>query len=182
MALYTFSVPAGVTRPFESRPVFSIWTRISFQAGSTLVQNPDTSWTQYDVYSPQTQADPANKVFFGPQGFSGGVLGTVSSGTMGFPTPLRCYLGGHNYIINDALRTELLSAITSQQPAGYGAFIGTAPAGAHFTGDEILASGYTATNPAHSAPWGVTWSSKLINLPNWTGVAGSTWQELIGQP
>jgi hypothetical protein len=152
VALYTFTVPAGVTRPFESRPVFSIWTRISFRAGSTLIQNPDATWTQYDVYSPQNQTDPANKFFFGAQGFSGGVLGTVTSATMGFATPLRCYLGGHVYVIDDALRTELLSASTTQQPGGYGAFIGTAPAGAHFTGDEIFASGYTVTNPGLPVP------------------------------
>lgn len=71
---------------------------------------------------------------------------------MGFATPLRCYLGGHNYVIDDGLRTELLSATTAQQPAGYGAFIFSAPAGAHFTGDEIFASGYTPTNPGLPVP------------------------------
>lgn len=116
------------------------------------MQNTDLTWTQYDVYAPQTQVDPANKFFFGFQGFSGGVLGTVTSATMGFNTPVRLYIGGHNYVIDDALRTELLSAVTTQQPGGYGAFIGTAPAGAHFTGDEIFASGYTPTNPGLPVP------------------------------
>jgi hypothetical protein len=60
---------------------------------------------------------------------------------MGFFQPLRVYLGGHTYIISDALKTELLAAVTAQQPTGYGAFISAAPASAKPVGDEIILGG-----------------------------------------
>lgn len=182
MALWSFAPPSDQVRKFETRPVLSLWTRVSFLAGSTLVQNRDLTWTQYDIAAPGTMVDPANSIFFGPSGFSGGnILGSVSSATMGFFTPLRVYLGGHTYVINDALKAELVAASTAQHPTGYGAFILALPAGAKFTGDEIMASGYTSSDPAHSAPWGRVWTTFLSSQPNWVGVAASTWRELVGQ-
>lgn len=145
MALYNFVPPSDVTRQYEQRPMLSLWTRVSFYAGSTLVQKSDTMWVQFDVISSATEDSASSKFWFGPQGFGG--LNTVTnptSATMGYNTPLRVYKGGHVYVIDDALRTELLAATTTQHASGYGAFITNAPAGAKFTGDEILASGWVA--------------------------------------
>jgi hypothetical protein len=178
VALWSFAPPSDTTYPFESRPILSIWTRLSVKAGSTVVQNPDGTWTQYDRIAPQTAVDAASKYFFGPAGFSGmtagatgstvaTLYGSVSSGRMGFATPIRCYLGGHTYVIDDLLKAELSSAATVQHPSGYGAFIFAAPARATFTGDEIIASGYTAVNKFGATPWS-----------NWNYFYGMAWSQL----
>jgi hypothetical protein len=145
MALFTFVPPSDVTRQYEQRPMLSLWTRVSFYAGSTVVQKSDATWVQYDVFGNPTEEEAASKFWFGPQGFGG--LNTVTnptSATFGYNTPIRVYKGGHVYVIDDALRTELLAASTVQHSGGYGAFITNAPSGAAFTGDEIIASGWVA--------------------------------------
>jgi hypothetical protein len=145
VALFTFTPPSDVTRTYENRPILSLWTRVSFRAGSTLVQRSDATWAQYDVISPSTEDGASSKFFFGPQGFGGlNTLTSPTSATMGYNTPLRVYKGGHVYVIDDALKTELTAAVTTQHAGGYGAFITNAPAGAAFTGDEILASGWVS--------------------------------------
>lgn len=145
MALFNFVPPSDVTRTYENRPILSLWTRVSFRAGSTLVQKSDATWAQYDVFSPATEDGASSKFWFGPQGFGGlNTVTTPTSATMGYNTPLRVYKGGHVYVINDALKTELLAAVTTQHATGYGTYITNAPAGAAFTGDEILASGWVS--------------------------------------
>jgi hypothetical protein len=141
MALWSFSGPIGLTIPFERKPIFSVWTRVKVNVGSTVVQNSDATWTQYDGFAPETFVNAINGEFFGRRGFSGGTLGTVTSAQMGFFQPLRVYLGGRNYIITDAMKAELLAAVTPQQPTGYAAFIAPAPASAKPVGDEIILSG-----------------------------------------
>lgn len=141
MALWKFTTPVGISIPFEKRPMFSVWTRVKINVNSTVVQNADSTWTQYDGFAPETFVNYINGEFYGKRGFSGGTLGTVTSAQMGYFQPLRCYLGGHVYIISDALRTELLAAVTPQQPTGYGAFIVPAPASASPVGDEIILGG-----------------------------------------
>lgn len=141
MALWFFSGPIGLTIPFERKPMFSVWTRVKVNVGSTVVRNFDGTWTQYDGFAPETFVNAINGEFFGKRGFSGGSQGTVTSAQMGFFQPLRVYLGGRNYVISDAMKTELLAAVTAQQPGGYGAFISAAPASAKPVGDEIILSG-----------------------------------------
>jgi hypothetical protein len=65
----------------------------------------------------------------------------MGSDQTGFEPATRLYIGGHQYVISDALRSELLLASTPAQPNGYGQFIVPAPANAQYTGDEIVASG-----------------------------------------
>lgn len=139
--LWFFTPPVGLVRPFEVRPIFSIWTRVQIGVGSTLVRNADMTWTQYDGAAPATYVEYINLNYFGSRGFSGGNLGTVTSAQMGYFQPLRVYIGGHTYTITDALKAELVAAVTNQQPAGYGAFIVPAPASARPIGDEILVNG-----------------------------------------
>lgn len=139
--LWFFTPPVGLIRPFEVRPIFSIWTRVQNAVSSTVVQNNDLSWTQYDGAAPQTYTEYINVNYFGPRGFSGGNLGTITSSQMGFFDPRRVYLGGHRYVITDGLRSELLSAVTKQQPSGYGAFITPAPTTARPIGDEVILNG-----------------------------------------
>lgn len=148
MALWLFSPPPGLQIPFERKPIFSVWSRVKINVGSTVVQNFDSTWTQYDGFAPETFVNPVNSEFFGRRGFSGGSQGTVTSAQMGFFQPIRCYLGGRNYILSDVLRNELLAAVTAQQPSGYGAFISPAPASSKPVGDEIILEGkYLAEYP-----------------------------------
>jgi hypothetical protein len=145
VALFTFVPPSDVTRTYENRPILSLWTRVSFPAGSTVVQKSDSTWAQYDVISPSTEDGASSKFWFGPQGFGGlNTITSPTSATMGYNTPLRVYKGGHVYVIDDALKNELTAASTTQHTGGYGAYITNAPTGAKFTGDEILASGWVS--------------------------------------
>lgn len=185
MALYSFTPPSDVTRPYEEHPIFSLWTRVQFRAGSTVVQRNDGTWFQYDVFESPTDCQPKNKSLLAPNGFSAlNTEGTISSGQHGYSTPLRLYKGGHTYVVDDALRAELMAASTVQHPAGYASYILPAPAAAAFTGDEILASGYSATEHAHSSPWGQTWNTLDPGLLlTWEHFGGTTtWNDLLRQP
>lgn len=63
---------------------------------------------------------------------------------MGYESPLRLYRGGHVYVINDTLKAELLAAVTSQEPSGYGAYITSYPGSTTNVGDEVMVSGRTS--------------------------------------
>lgn len=141
MALYLFPSPqiARSQTPIESEPVFSLWTRVKRDVVSTVLRKADgATWEEWAWAWPHLQS-PAATYFFGGRGFS-----TMGSDQSAWSAATRLYLGGHVYVIDDNLRTELLNAVTAEAPSGYGAFIVSAPPGSVFTGDEILLSGRTS--------------------------------------
>ena len=113
-----------------------LFTRVKIDVPSTLIKDTNGNWIEFVDTWPMTY-NPANKFFFGAHGFS-----DQGSNQSAFQTPQRLYIGGHQYIIDNTLKNELTAAVTSQAPAGYGAFVAAAPPGMLFTGDEILLSGY----------------------------------------
>jgi hypothetical protein len=159
MALWRFITPVAYRAPLEDRPIMSLWTRVKSDTGSTVIQKTDNTWAQFDGAWPQT-LDSSVLYFFGPKGFAGLSQAPITSAALGFDSCKRLYLGGHVYIINDALKSELLSAVTQQYPSGYGSFIVSAPVGAQETGDEIMKSGRNSTFDQNTKvvskqPWGV---------------------------
>lgn len=131
--LWLFRTPGRITHDLEGRFAWSIWTRVKVTDPVAVVQHADASWTE-EFPLPWTLI-PSNKYLYGKHGFSNG-------DNIAFDVPKRLYMGGHTYIIDDTLRGELESAVTTQEPAGYGAYITAAPQGSVFTGDEIIASAY----------------------------------------
>lgn len=143
MALWLFPSPqiVRIQRPLEPEPVFSLWTRVHRNIATTLTQLPNGTWEEWPDVWPQTRS-PRNKFFFSTTNGDGGCFNTMGSDQSAFVTPLRLYIGGHQYIIGDTMRAELLAAVTPAAPSGYGAFIVAAPPGAVYTGDEITLSGW----------------------------------------
>lgn len=144
MALYLFPSPQVVRqqRALEEAPVLSLWTRVKRDVPSTVLRTNDGStWEEWVGSWPITR-NPAVRDWFGARGFS-----TMGSDQSAFAAATRLYLGGHTYIIDDTLKTELENAVTAEAPSGYGAFIVAAPPGSVFTGDEIILSGHSADVP-----------------------------------
>lgn len=123
--------------------------------GICLYQLQDGTWHESDSLPGNNEANadymfgrttrstiPQGKGFAVPQ-YKGANL--VTPQAMGFESPLRIYRGGHVYVIDDTLKTELTNAVTTQEPTGYGAYI-TAYTGPTTTniGDEIAVSGRTS--------------------------------------
>lgn len=134
MAVYAFIPPARRSlRHDPSGRRFSLFGRVARTGGTAVVRKRDNSWEEFDVL-PGT-LNPTNRFTFGARGFAG-------TAPDGWDWPLRLYMGGHRYVIDETLRTELLAAVTAQEPAGYGAYISatTDP----YTGDDIIASGVYA--------------------------------------
>lgn len=142
MALWRFETPNRVTVPFDGTPNrVGLFTRYTFEVGAGLVQLPDTSWREYADGIPSTIV-PANRHFYGATGFADNANQAAN-----YQVPLRFYLGGHLYIIDDTLKTELEAAVTTQEAGGYGAYISAALGGDTFTGDEIIKSGHRWGSP-----------------------------------
>ena len=138
MATWLFSPPARLEIPYEPNAVLSLFTRVKYTRGSTIAQLPDTSWVEYEGTSPQT-VNPANIHFFGARGFA-----DPHSQAANWVTPLRYYVGGHTYRLDDTLKGDLEAAVTTQEAGGYGAYI-TADDGSldhQAVGDEIMLSGH----------------------------------------
>lgn len=139
MALWLFPSPqiVRIQRALEDQPVFSLWTRVKRDIPSTVLLRSDAvTWEEWPGASPQLHS-PSAKYHFGARGFS--TMGTDQSA---WDPPKRFYVGGHNYVIDDTLKAELIAAVTSLAPTGYGAYIIAAPPGSVFTGDEVMLSGY----------------------------------------
>lgn len=148
--LWTFQTPVRARIPLsDTHPLFS---RISEPQATALVQHADGTWAEY-LDLPQTleagadyafgrtdrSSIPRGKGFGVAQNSQGQNLNTPAD--YGFQSPLRIYRGGHVYCITSALRTELLNAVTNEEPNGYGAYMTSTGSGK--TGDEIMRSGRT---------------------------------------
>jgi len=127
-----------INYPLETEPVFSLWTRVHRGVPSTVIRNSNGVWEEWIGPYPWTE-NPRNKYLFGPRGFE--TMGTDQSA---WSAPQRLYLGGRTYVIDDILAEELMNAVTTNAPTGYGTYITLAPPGSVFTGDEILLSGYAS--------------------------------------
>lgn len=155
MALWTFRTPARVSIPLSDGSGGDrspLWARVSQKQGVAVVKHADGTWAEYPAL-PSTIEAGADYVFGRtdrssvPRGRGFGVT-QDSHGTnletpesREFQSPLRIYRGGHVYVINDAMKTELTSAVTTEEAAGYAAYI--TAGGTTYTGDEIIASGRT---------------------------------------
>jgi hypothetical protein len=152
VSLWRFDPPVRVLQPLSMD--HPLWMRVKEKQPSAVVQTADGTWAEY-VALPSTIDANADYLFGrtdrspipGGRGFNvssdpkGNPVDTIAD--YGFQSPLRIYRGGHVYCIDDGLRTELLNAVTTEAPTGYGAYIVAAPGGSVFTGDEIIKSGRT---------------------------------------
>ena len=116
MSLWQFRVPTRFQHDLEGLATWSLWTRVRRSRPPALVRHESGTWEELASL-------PMPVV---PEAFTG------TSDTY-----QRLYMGGHNYIINDALKTELEAAVTAQEAGGYDAYIEAAPGGAVETGDEL---------------------------------------------
>ena len=141
MSLWAFPSPQIVRtrRSLEEQPIFSLWTRVKRDIPSTVILNGDgVTWEEYSGSWPGTE-NPALTYTYGAHGFN-----TMGSDQSGLVPAARLYIGGHQYIIDDTLKAELVAAVTYYAPSGYANYITAAPSGATYTGDEIIMSGRSA--------------------------------------
>lgn len=148
MSLWLFPSPQviRVKIPLESRPIFSLWTRVHRDVPSTILLNQQGQWEEWPYAWPQTE-NPRNKYLFSHQSGDGGCFSTMGTDQSLWTYPQRLYLGGHQYIISDKLANELQVATTTYQTGGYGSYIIPAPPGSVMTGDELMLSGFDDVHP-----------------------------------
>lgn len=137
MATWRFELPARSDFAYAlDDAAFTLFGRARRNRPGVLVRKADaTTWEELPAL-PMTQ-NPGAKYLHGYRGFS-----NADSQQSTYDIPTRLYLGGHVYHINDAQKAELEAAVTSFEATGYDAYITSSSEA--YTGDEIIASGYTA--------------------------------------
>lgn len=141
-----YRVYGGTASPQSVNALGLMTTVVAAQFSDQGVYSPNPAYVPPQVYAVTGIPGDATGT-----GTAGGQFSVMNSNQSLWDTPQRLYIGGHNYVIDDALRNELLAAVTQQAPNGYGAYIQAAPPGAVYTGDETILSGYDEVHP-HASP------------------------------